>query len=441
MKKLIGIIALILVVCCSVVLFVSIKGKEKNNSAVQKVKKVALKKGEIRLGVMLPGDETDSFSKNQIKSIKQAAKDSNISEKNIVWKTQVKGSSDCKDAMSEFAEANCTHVLVTNERVASVIYEKAADYSDIKFFVYGGTAAKISKVKNVYDYSLRDSEYRYISGVLSGMKIQELKAQNVLLPENLDEKGNVKLGFVGSYKNPKTISAYSAFYLGVKSVLPEVTMEVEYIDGKNNVNNEGTAVQRLMSRGAVVIGYDTNSLSIPTVVQAQKNGGKNVYFVSANSNMLDSAPTAQLFAETNKFENVYKDIIEKSKNKEKISKDLSYGYKEDALEITSFGPEAPANAQETVNTLQEQFKQDQIKVFDTSKFKVNGSELTKATIDLSFYDDDEKEPVYKGKNKNAIVENGDVKYFSESTLRCAPYFNYIIDGIKEMNVGELQPKE
>ena len=42
MKKLIGIIALILVVCCSVVLFVSIKGKEKNNSAVQKVKKVAL---------------------------------------------------------------------------------------------------------------------------------------------------------------------------------------------------------------------------------------------------------------------------------------------------------------------------------------------------------------------------------------------------------------
>ncbi|MBQ1802111.1 MAG: BMP family ABC transporter substrate-binding protein [Lachnobacterium sp.] len=441
MKKLIGIIALILVVCCSVVLFVSIKGKEKNNSAVQKVKKVALKKGEIRLGVMLPGDETDSFSKNQIESIKKAAKDSNISEKNIVWKTQVKGSSDCKDAMSEFDEVNCTHVFVTNERVASTIYEKAADYPNTKFFVYGGTAAKISKVKNVYDYSLRDSEYRYISGVLSGMKIQELKAQNALLPENLDEKGNVKLGFVGSYKNPKTISAYSAFYLGVKSVLPEVTMEVEYIDGKNNVNNEGTAVQRLMSRGAVVIGYDTNSLSIPTVVQAQKNGGKNVYFVSANSNMLDSAPTAQLFAETNKFENVYKDIIEKSKNKEKISKDLSYGYKEDALEITSFGPEAPANAQETVNTLQEQFKQDQIKVFDTSKFKVNGSELTKATIDLSFYEDDEKEPVYKGKNKNAIVENGDVKYFSESTLRCAPYFNYIIDGIKEMNVGELQPKE
>ena len=49
------------------------------------------------------------------------------------------------------------------------------------------------------------------------------------------------------------------------------------------------------------------------------------------------------------------------------------------------------------------------------------------------------------KNNNAddieVIENGDVKYFSESTLRCAPYFNYIIDGIKEMNVGELQPKE
>ena len=70
MKKLIGIIALILVVCCSVVLFVSIKGKEKNNSAVQKVKKVALKKGEIRLGVMLPGDETDSFSKKEVVIVK-----------------------------------------------------------------------------------------------------------------------------------------------------------------------------------------------------------------------------------------------------------------------------------------------------------------------------------------------------------------------------------
>ncbi|WP_029067484.1 BMP family ABC transporter substrate-binding protein [Lachnobacterium bovis] len=441
MKKLISLIALVLVIVCSVALFITIKDKKKSDDSLQTIKKVSLKKGEIRLGVMLPGDETDSFSKNQIASVKDAAKQCNIPENDIIWKTQVKNSSECKEAMSVFAEANCTHVFVTNERVAASVYENAEDYPDIKFFVYGGTAAKISKVKNVYDYSLKDSEYRYISGVISGMKIKELQEKNALVSENYDDDNKIRLGFIGSYNNSKTISAYTAFFLGVKSVVPDVTMDVEYTDGKNNVNNEGTAVQRLMSRGAVVIGYDTNSLSIPSVVQAQKDGGKNVYLVSANANMLDIAPTAQLAAETNKFNNVYKDIITKCKNNEKISQDLAYGYKEDALEITSFGPEAPANVSETVNALQEQFKQNQIKVFDTSKFKVNGSTLTKATIDLSFYEDNEKEAKYKGKEKNAIVKEGDINYFSESSLRSAAYFNYIIDGIKEMKVGELEPKE
>ena len=39
--------------------------------------------------------------------------------------------------------------------------------------------------------------------------------------------------------------------------------------------------------------------------------------------------------------------------------------------------------------------------------------------------------VYQGETKNALVTENGVTYFSESTLRAAPYFAIRIDGIVE----------
>ena len=68
-------------------------------------------------------------------------------------------------------------------------------------------------------------------------------------------------------------------------------------------------------------------------------------------------------------------------------------------------------------------------MFDTATFTVGGETVTSAPIDLTYYDYSTGTPVavYEGETKEAITDG----YFSESTLRSAPYFALRIDGIVE----------
>ena len=70
-----------------------------------------------------------------------------------------------------------------------------------------------------------------------------------------------------------------------------------------------------------------------------------------------------------------------------------------------------------------------VHVFDTSKFTVDGAEVTTAPIDLTYYDFSTGSPVavYQGETKEAISDG----YFHEGELRAAPTFALRIDGIIE----------
>ena len=60
------------------------------------------------------------------------------------------------------------------------------------------------------------------------MKIKELQDTNALGDNNFDENGNVKVGYVGAFPYAEVVSGYTAFYLGIKSVVENVVMDVQY---------------------------------------------------------------------------------------------------------------------------------------------------------------------------------------------------------------------
>ena len=70
-------------------------------------------------------------------------------------------------------------------------------------------------------------------------------------------------------------------------------------------------------------------------------------------------------------------------------------------------------------------------VFDCSKFTVKGEHLT------SYMADTDGDAEFKP-DAEAIAEKDGVKYFNESALASAPYFNVEIDGInlKDRNYGD-----
>lgn len=82
-------------------------------------------------------------------------------------------------------------------------------------------------------------------------------------------------------------------------------------------------------------------------------------------------------------------------------------------------------------------KDGSLHVFDTSKFTVNGEAVTTAPIDLTFYDYSTGTPVavYQGDTEEAITDG----YFSESTLRSAPYFSCALTALPRMQTRLPDP--
>ena len=112
---------------------------------------------------------------------------------------------------------------------------------------------------------------RYVSGVVAGMKIAEMLGDGTLSaekqPNSFDADGNVKIGYVGAYNYAEVISGYTAFFLGVRSIVPNVTMEVMYTNSWFDIDKEGAAAEALVAKGCVIIGQHADSTGAPAAVQ------------------------------------------------------------------------------------------------------------------------------------------------------------------------------
>ena len=78
----------------------------------------------------------------------------------------------------------------------------------------------------------------------------------------------------------------------------------------------------------------------------------------------------------------------------------------------------PEGAQAKIDEVKAQLVEGTLRVFDTSKFTVDGKTLTSYLADVDDMGD------YVGETE--AVKDG---YFHESEYRSAPYFNIIIDGV------------
>ena len=84
----------------------------------------------IKVGVILVGDETESYTKAHIDGIKEAAKAVGISEDNIKWKTRVEESDKCKTAAKELVADGCNLVIANSYGHENFIEEAEEEYED-----------------------------------------------------------------------------------------------------------------------------------------------------------------------------------------------------------------------------------------------------------------------------------------------------------------------
>ena len=393
----------------------------------------AVVNSDIKIGVILVGDETEGYTAAHMDGIKAAAAELGIADDQIIWKYKVEENSNCKDAAVDLVGQGCQLIISNSYGHQTFMAEAASEYPDVTFIAMTGDFAAISGCSNFKNAFTKVYESRYVSGVVAGLKLKELMDAGTVtpeaLPESFDADGNVKIGYVGAFNYAEVVSGYTAFYLGVKSIVPNVAMEVLYTNSWFDIDKEAAAAEALISNGNVIIGQHADSTGAPSATQRLKNEGKVCYSVGYNIDMLPSAPKAALTSPTNTWEVYYKYAFETALAGGDIATDWAEGYDQDAVAITELGPECAEGTAEYVENVISQIKDGSLQVFDTANFTVGGQAVESSPVDMSYYDWSTGSPVevYHGETVEAIEDGA----FVESTYRSAPYFALRIDGITE----------
>jgi basic membrane protein A len=306
-----------------------------------------------------------------------------------------------------------------------------------------GDFAAISGLNNFKNGFTKVFQSRYVSGVVGGMKLKQLMDDGIVTPEttpnSFDENGNVKVGYVGAFNYAEVVSGYTAFFLGLRSVVENAVMEVNYTNSWFDIDKEAAAAEALVANGCVIIGQHADSTGAPSATQKRLDEGKICYSVGYNIDMLATAPTAALTSPTNNWSIFYTELMKTEIDGGDFPADVAYGYENNGVGITTLGPSCAAGTAEKVAEVEAALKDGSLKVFDTSKFTVSDEQvtctvltdadghLTSCTIDTSFMDWSTMTPIYQGSVVECIKDGA----FDESVIRSAPYFSVRIDGIIE----------
>ena len=262
-------------------------------------------------------------------------------------------------------------------------------------------------MENFHNYFAAIYEARYVSGVVAGLKLNEVIESGKITAEQ------AKMGYVGAFTYAEVISGYTSFYLGAKSIVPEVTMDVKFTGSWYDEAKEKQAAQALIDNGCVLISQHADSMGAPTACETAK-----VPNVSYNGSTAAACPETFLISSRINWVPYFEYMITQVKNGAAIDVDWTGTLETGSVALTELGKNVAEGTQEKLDEVVKGLKDGTINVFDTANFTVGGETLTSYMADVDTDPDFAKD--------TEVITDG---IFYESKYRSGPYFDVEIDGI------------
>lgn len=344
-------------------------------------------KEDLKVGFVHISDPSDKgYTYNHDMGTQEMKEALGLRDDQIINKYNVGEDESCETALRELVEAGCQLIFATSFGFEDYVLTVAAEYPDVQFCHATGTQAAGSGLSNVHNYFASIFEARYLAGIAAGLKTE-----------------NNHLGYVGAHPFAEVISGYTAFYLGAKSVNPDVTMEVMYTGSWNDPTKEAQVAQALIDRGCDVISQHCDSTAPATT--AEQNG---VWQVGYNADMIDAAPNASLVSARINWGIYVTYATQCVLDGEAIAVDWCKGYADGAVYLS------PLNTAIAAEGTQEAIDAAAKELVDGSRHVFDGP-LTGVGQDFS--------------GNEITVDISEGEYFHESEEQSAPSFCYIIPGI------------
>ena len=365
---------------------------------------------DFKVALICLHDENSTYDLNFINGFKEAMGELGLSEDQYMIKTGVPEGQECYDAAAELADAGCKLIFSDSFGHQDYMLQAAQEFPDVQFVSCTGDKALVSGQENYHNAFASIYEGRYLAGVAAGMKLNEIKEAGKL-------KGDVpKMGYVGAFTYAEVISGYTSFYLGAKSVCPDVVMDVTFTGSWYDETAEKEGANKLIQGGADLISQHADSFGAPTACETA-----GVPNVSYNGSTKDAGPNTYIISSKINWAPYFKLASEAVQKGEAFDENNNWTgtLETDSVQLTELNTDVAAEGtQEKLDEVMAGLKDGSIHVFDTSTFTVEGKKLDSYKADVEA--DEAYEP------DTEVISDG---YFHESEYRSAPYFDVQIDGI------------
>lgn len=318
----------IITVVCVLLAILLVQGEKKFISSVKSEKE------HMKVGFLYVGDSCDTYTNNFIKA--QKAIENEYGDRVIpVAKYNVAEGTEEK-YLRELVDEGCELIFATSYGYGETVKAVAAEYPNIQFCMATGDNANTDPVlPNFHNYMGEIYQGRYITGVVAGMKLAELIENGEIKPSE------AKIGYVGAFPYAEVISGYTAFFLGVRSVVPDAEMTVIYTNSWGDYDLEKHVTERLIKEGCVIISQHSDT-SGPAVACEELRKSYVSYHVGYNQSMTDVAPTTSLISSRINWQHYMVAAtgavlngkrIESNKKANIIGNDMSGGFRENWVQL------------------------------------------------------------------------------------------------------------
>ncbi|WP_416545961.1 BMP family ABC transporter substrate-binding protein [Limnohabitans sp. DCL3] len=202
----------------------------------------------------------------------------------------------------------------------------AKDFPNIKFESVTG----FKTAPNVAASNARYYEGRYLAGIAAGRMTKSHVA-----------------GYVAGFPIPEVLQGINAFTLGMRSVNPQATVKVVWLNAWFDPPKEREAAMALFNQDVDVIAFHTGSTAV--MAAAQERGKMAVAY---HSDMRRVAPDAQIIAVTHQWGDYYMARVKAVLAGQWKSGSVWGGVKDGMIRVGDFGPKVPKAVQDEILTQQ-----------------------------------------------------------------------------------------
>ena len=410
----------ILSIALAVVMIVSVAGfatscgntANDNNSETTVADNKANDGKEFKVGFIFLHDENSTYDLNFINAVKGAQAATGLTDSQVIMKTNIPEGQECYEACEDLVDQGCSLIFADSFGHETYLIEAAKKYTDVQFCHATGTRAHTEGLSNYHNAFASIYEGRYLAGVAAGLKLNEMIANGDFTAEE------AVIGYVGAFTYAEVVSGYTSFFLGARSVCPTATMKVQFTGSWYDEAMEKEAANALIAKGCKLISQHADSMGAPTACEAA-----GVPNVSYNGSTVQACPKTFIISSAINWQPYMELIIKNTMDGKAIDADWTGTLATGSVVLSDINTEAAAaGTAEKLAEVKTELENGTLKVFDTSKFAVDGAALESYMADVNSDADNTGDT-------EAIV-NG---YFHESEFRSAPYFDVKIDGIELLN--------